>query len=148
MTASDEVFTTPPPIERLKWAGIDLDGTLAAPVWTAENPTSDIGEPIWDNVNKALRLHEDGWKIVIHTARAWTDYAAIEAWLNHHGIPFRAIICGKGLFGVMIDDRNVDINSPDWSDPNGATAAAYNDGFDAGFEVGVQWSIDNPEELR
>jgi hypothetical protein len=125
-------YQTPPPVARLKWAGIDLDGTLAEPIWTAENPTSDIGDPIWHNVAKANRLHQDGWKIVIHTSRAWTDYAAIEGWLNHYGIPFRAIICGKGLFGVMIDDRNVDIDSPDWSDPRGATRAAFNEGFAAG----------------
>jgi hypothetical protein len=136
MTASE--YVTPPPVSRLKWAGIDLDGTLAEPLWTAENPTSDIGAPIAANVAKAHKLHEDGWKIVIHTSRAWTDYAAIEAWLNHHEIPFRAIICGKGLFGVMIDDRNVDINSPDWSDPEGATREAWFNGYEAGFEAGLE----------
>lgn len=139
-------FQTPPPVAKLKWAGIDLDGTLAEAVWRPDNPTSAIGPPIERNVVKAMRLHEDGWKIVIHTSRGWTDYAAIEAWLEHHGIPFRAIICGKGLFGVMIDDRNVDIESPDWSDPDGATNAAYSDGFDMGFRTGFSQGMEEAND--
>lgn len=127
-----------PPISQLQWALIDLDGTLAEPTWTPENPTHHIGEPIKANVEKALALVERGWKIIIHTARPWADYANIEAWCEFHGIPARRIVCGKLLGGIMIDDRNVDIASPDWSDHKGAVNAAFYDGYWQGFEDGVR----------
>jgi hypothetical protein len=127
-------FIQPGPLAKLNWALIDLDGTLAESVWTPENPTSGIGPPIKKNVAKAISLHNRGWKIVIHTARAWTDYEAIEAWCDYHGIPARRIVAGKLLGGIMIDDRNVPIGSPDWADPEGEAEAAWTSGFEAGYQ--------------
>lgn len=113
----------PGPRGKLKWAGIDLDGTLAEPLWTPDNPTSAIGAPIPENVAKAKALYDSGWKVVIHTSRGWTDYEAIEWWATQHlPFPVRAIHCGKGLFGIMIDDRNVDIAAEDWSAAGNAVA--------------------------
>jgi hypothetical protein len=42
-----------PPLAELKWLCVDLDGTLAEPLWTAQNPTNRIGDPIKLNVVKA-----------------------------------------------------------------------------------------------
>jgi len=98
-------FIQPPPLERLLWLAIDLDGTLAEPLWTPDNPTSSIGEPIERNVAKLRAAHEAGYKIVIHTSRGWSDYRAIESWLLHWDIPFRNIVCGKVLAALYIDDR-------------------------------------------
>lgn len=142
MTAGMTDFVSPGPLAHLKWAGIDLDGTLAESLWTPENPTSEIGAPIWRNVEKARQLHADGWKNVIHTSRGWADYPVIEAWLIHYEIPFRGIICGKGLFGVMIDDRNVDPESPDWSDPHGATSEAFDRGVAEGYRIAMEAMAD------
>jgi len=111
-------FVQPAPRSELKWALVDLDGTLAEPTWSPDNPTSQIGAPILKNVDKALRLHFQGMKLVIHTARPWSDYEAIEAWCWNYAIPVKAIICGKLLGAFYIDDRNVDIRCSDWSDPN------------------------------
>lgn len=107
-------FELPPPRSELKWAGVDLDGTLAQPVWTPDNPTSDIGDPIWENLAKLDELVEEGFKIVIHTSRPWTDYEAIEAWLNHYGIPFREIQCGKPLYVIYVDDRAREADAWSW----------------------------------
>lgn len=107
-------FVAPPPRSRLLWVGVDLDGTLAEPVWTPDNPTSEIGEPITRNVSKVRQLAAEGWKIVIHTSRAWTDYEAIEAWLSHHGISFKEIQCGKPLYAAYIDDRAIYSEDEDW----------------------------------
>lgn len=85
-----------------------------------------------------MRLHEQGWKLVIHTSRSWTDYEAIEAWCHHYGLPVSRIVCGKLLGGVMIDDRNVSINSPDWSDPDGEWDAAFAAGYLAGYMMGTK----------
>lgn len=107
-------FTQPPPRSNLRWAGVDLDGTLAYPVSTPDNPTSEIGNPIADNVQKADELRLEGYKIHIHTSRPWTDREAIEAWLNYWGIPWDAIQCGKPLFVVYIDDRARHASDPSW----------------------------------
>lgn len=91
--------------DRLLWIGVDLDGTLADPIWTPENPTSAIGDPIQRNVVKIREAVRRGYKAVIHTSRPWSDYETIEAWLTHNDIPFKAIVCGKLLAALYIDDR-------------------------------------------
>ena len=108
-------YNPPAPRGNLVWIGVDLDGTLAKPVWTADNPTSDIGDPIWENVSKLERAVAKGYKPIIHTSRPWTDYEAIEYWLNYWGIPFKEIQCGKPLYKAYIDDRAVHADDPEWA---------------------------------
>lgn len=93
------------PRSHLLWAAVDLDGTIAEPVWTPDNPTSEIGPPRWDRVALLRELVDHGYKVVIHTSRPWTDYENIEGWLRHYDIPFRGIVCGKLLAKIYIDDR-------------------------------------------
>lgn len=106
-------FTVPQRAE-LIWVGVDLDGTLAEPLWTAQDPTNAIGEPIPHNVAKLAELVEHGYKIVVYTSRPWTDYEAIEAWLNHNEIPFKHIQCGKPLFALYVDDRGRHSEAESW----------------------------------
>jgi hydroxymethylpyrimidine pyrophosphatase-like HAD family hydrolase len=103
-----------PPRASLNWLAIDLDGTLAEPLWTAENPTSEIGAPIQRNLIKLREAVRSGYKAVIHTSRPWTDYEAIEYWLNQNEIPFRAIQCGKLLAAAYIDDRAIHAEQWNW----------------------------------
>lgn len=112
----------PGPRQSLKWIGVDLDGTLADPIWTPQNPTADIGEPIHKNVMKVRQLADEGWKIIIHTSRSWTEYERIEAWLLHHLIPFKEIQCGKPLYAAYIDDRAINADEADWH-PRGKDGA-------------------------
>jgi hypothetical protein len=107
-------FVQPGPRGRLLWLAVDLDGTLAEPLWTADNPVSDIGAPIVGNVTKLVEAVEAGYKVVVHTARPWTDYEAIEAWLNHHGIPWNKIQPGKILAALYIDDRGRHSDCESW----------------------------------
>lgn len=107
-------FQQPPPRSNLKWVGIDLDGTLALGVWTPDNPTSEIGDPIPENVEKALKVREAGLKIAIHTARPWTDYEGIEAWANYWDVPWDYIQCGKPLFVLYVDDRGRHESAESW----------------------------------
>jgi hypothetical protein len=104
----------PPQRQELIWAAVDLDGTLAEPLWTPDNPTSEIGDPIWLNVEKLGQMANAGYKIVIHTSRGWTDYERIEAWLNHHKIPWHHIVCGKLLAAVYVDDRARHADESTW----------------------------------
>lgn len=103
-----------PPRDRLKWAAVDLDGTLAKPIWTASNPTSEIGEPIEENFVKAQALIDAGFKVVIHTARPDTDYERIESYFDYYGLKIRDIRTGKPLAGAYIDDRGVSADHSDW----------------------------------
>lgn len=103
-----------PPRADLKWLAIDLDNTLAQSLWTSENPTSEIGDPIQANVDKLKAAVEAGWKVVIHTARSWEAFEAIEGWLNYHGIPFDKIQPGKILAAVYWDDRGGHESAPSW----------------------------------
>ncbi len=111
-------FIPPPPRSDLRWLGIDLDGTLAEPLWTPENPTTDIGEPIWENVEKARHAVDQGFKLFIHTSRPWTDYETIKNWLEHYKIEFKEIQCGKPLFRTYVDDRAVNADDMDWTKPS------------------------------
>jgi hypothetical protein len=104
----------PDPRANLIWAAVDLDGCLAEPLWTPGNPTREIGQPILRNVEKARELAEHGFKIIIHTARPWTDYEAIEQWLNHWNIPWRRIQCGKVLAAIYVDDRGRNSEEDSW----------------------------------
>lgn len=108
--------------EPLKWLGVDFDGTLFNSLWSIENPTSDIGEPIWDNVFKARDAFDAGYKIIVHTARPSTDYAAIEAALNLYAIPFKFIVTGKILVASYIDDRAQHESALSWIPGSGHCA--------------------------
>lgn len=103
-----------PQRQNLLWVGVDLDGTLAQPLWTPDNPTSEIGDPIPDNIYKVYELVRAGYKIIVHTSRPWTDYEAIENWLRHYGIPFKEIQCGKPLYVAYIDDRAINASEESW----------------------------------
>lgn len=107
-------FELPPPRGELIWAAVDLDGTLAEPVWTPKTPGPEIGDPIWDNVGKLWGLVRSGYKVVIHTSRGWHDYEAIESWLNYWFIPHDKIVCGKLLAKVYIDDRALHESADSW----------------------------------
>lgn len=102
------------PRERLKWVGVDLDGTLAESLWTPSNPTQLIGDPIWTNLPKLLRVVSAGYKPFIHSSRPWTDYEAIERWLKFYEIPYREIQLGKPLYAAYIDDRAIHADDEEW----------------------------------
>lgn len=111
-------YAKPPAVpvrHQLKWAAVDLDGTLAQGLWTPDDPTSEIGPPIPANVEKLRQLVNLGFKVVIHTSRPWNDYEAIEAWLVFYQLPFHHIICGKLLADRYIDDRAVNADDPVWA---------------------------------
>ena len=111
----DEPKFTPKPLrDKLIWVGVDLDGTLAYPKWTPDNPTSEIGDPIQKNIEKVNELVAAGYKVIVHTSRPWTDYQVIEQWLNWYKIPFKEIQCGKPLYAAYIDDRAIHADAESW----------------------------------
>lgn len=97
--------------EELKWYAIDFDNTLAM---NTGEPDFAIGKPIHQNLNKLKEVHEAGYKIIIHTARHWEDYRAIEEWLDKHQVPYKAIVCGKILAHRYVDDKNINAFERSW----------------------------------
>jgi len=98
----------------LLWYAIDLDKTLAEGKWSPNNPTFEIGEPMWDNIRKAREVEAAGYKIIIHTSRPWSDYENIEGWLNHYNVPYRRIVCGKLLAIRYVDDKAINADEASW----------------------------------
>lgn len=96
----------------LKWLAVDLDLTLAH---SAGAPEYTLTEPITDNIRKLNECHALGYKIIIHTARHWEQYRAIEEWLDRYEIPYKAIVCGKLLAYRYIDDRAINADA-EWKD--------------------------------
>jgi hypothetical protein len=105
-----------PPRSDLRWIGVDLDGTLAEPIWTPANPTREIGKPIWPNWVKLQEARNLGYKMVIHTSRPWTDHEIIETWLDRCDLAYliHSIQCGKPLFALYIDDRGRHESAESW----------------------------------
>ena len=87
--------------EGFEWVGVDLDRTIARSIW----PEVGIGEPIPEGVEAARHYHSEGYRIIIYTSRSWFDHGRIQAWLEHHGVKFDQIVCGKVAVGLLIDDR-------------------------------------------
>lgn len=104
----------PPQRRELRWVYVDLDGTLAEPVWTPENPTSAIGMPIRRNVAKLDDLRRMGYTIIVYTSRPWTDHESIMAWAAYHDVPITDVQCGKPLGALYVDDRGRHESAESW----------------------------------
>jgi hypothetical protein len=55
------------------WIGVDFDGTLAVAADDMDYDRAEVGDPIWDMVNRVKALLEEGQPVRIFTARVWTD---------------------------------------------------------------------------
>ena len=90
--------------------GIDFDNTITD---NSGFPNYTPTIPLSGAIESLNRLSEEGYKIIIYTARPWSDYHNIEKYCDKYGIPVRRIICGKPLFNCVIDDKNIEF-SGDW----------------------------------
>ncbi len=101
---------TPIKHENIRWLGIDFDNTITN---NNGHPNYTPTTPIDGAVETLNKLAGDGYKIIIYTARPWSDYHNIEKYCENHGIPMRRIICGKPLFNLVVDDKNIEFDG-DW----------------------------------
>lgn len=83
---------------------VDLDGVICE-----ERPTFErsLAEPVPGARAALERFREDGWRIIIHTARSWAEYEMTMEWLYDNGISFDQLIMGKPIATIVIDDRAV-----------------------------------------
>jgi hypothetical protein len=94
---------------------VDLDGTLAEPVWNVPGRKLSIGLPIKSGFEKLEKIVAAGWEPVIHTSRAWWAYDDIKTFMEMNGYPNIRIICGKFLAAAYIDDRAINATDSDWT---------------------------------
>lgn len=97
--------------DELRWYGIDFDDTVAS---NSGLPDFVLGEPMAGAKDALEEIKRRGFKVIIYTARPWSQYIVIEDWLNTHQIPFKMIVCGKMLLRGFIDDRNIEFKG-DWN---------------------------------
>lgn len=93
---------------------IDFDDTLFIGLWQPDNPTHEVGPPMWHNINKAKKLVEDGWYIVILTARGWEDEERVAKACEEVGLHVLRVECGKPIAVGYIDDRAVHEAEAEW----------------------------------
>ena len=91
---------------RPKTIAIDLDGTLyKQEKWDR----ATIGKLMPGAMRALQDLKEDGWDIVIHTARLPEDFPIIEKLLQEDGVPYDRLWegVGKPLADVYLDDKAI-----------------------------------------
>lgn len=88
-----------------KWIAVDMDGVIFEQGEWCDRKR--FGRLIPDAISSLQSLKNDGWKIIIHTARHPDDHDFIEAELNRLDIPFDKLWrgVGKPLADIYLDDR-------------------------------------------
>ena len=88
----------------MKTAVIDIDGVICE-----ERPTFErsLAGPIAGARHDIGRLADSGYRIILHTARSWSEYEMTEQWLADHGIYYDALVMGKPVADIVVDDRSV-----------------------------------------
>ena len=88
---------------------IDLDGVICE-----EKPTFErsLALPVPGAVStlKALK-NTYGYKIIIYTARSWSEYEMTKAWLCKEEVPHDLLVMGKPVGDYWIDDRAIKFTS-------------------------------------
>ena len=83
---------------------IDLDGTIC----TEEKQFSRSLAKLLPGAKKALENFKiAGHKIIIYSARTWSEYEMTESWLKNNQVPYDQIILGKPQGEFWIDDRAI-----------------------------------------
>lgn len=86
--------------------GVDFDKTLTDPDQDEWKPA--IKQEPWDEMIEAVREeYRSGTKIVVWTARQWSEAAQVKGWLTAYEVPHHGLMCGKGGADKYIDDKAV-----------------------------------------
>ena len=93
----------PTPAPGHEWVCFDLDGTLAEDTW----PNPNIGAPIPAMLNLLREYADQGYAIVIFTARPASHRDRIWEWVHYNdlGAMVYNVVTDKPLAGIYVDDR-------------------------------------------
>ncbi len=99
-------------------AVFDLDDTISV----HRNRDFENAAPIVPTIERMRHLKEDGWEIVIYSARGQhsckgdlklieeRNRAQVERWLERHGVPYDELRFGKPLGDLYIDDKGISLD--------------------------------------
>jgi len=102
----------PPKPDKLSHVGVDFDGTIFETSGYPDYEPTTIIPGAKEGLEKIVAM---GYKVVIFTARPWSDLYLIKYLVKEYDLPVDQIICGKPLFHLLVDDRNVKFTG-DWKD--------------------------------
>lgn len=88
----------------MKTVVVDMDGVICE-----ERPTFERSmAPAVPGARRRLdELRSSGYRIIIHTARSWSELAMTEEWLRDRGIAYDQLVMGKPVADIIVDDRAV-----------------------------------------
>jgi hypothetical protein len=98
------------------WIGVDLDGTLV--MYEGWKGVEHIGEPIPLMMSRVKTWVKEGRDVRIFTARVSSPNsgenmaarAAIQDWLQKHGLPRLPVVCSKDYAMIELwDDRCIQV---------------------------------------
>lgn len=93
-------------VERGELLAVDFDGTLTDPDQDEWRPAEDC-EPQEQVIDLVREAYFDGAKVIVWTARQWTEASQIAGWLDIHEVPYHGLRCGKGGAEQYLDDKTV-----------------------------------------
>lgn len=105
-------MTLPTKPDKLTHVGVDFDNTLFNTSGYPDYTPTTIIEGSKEALDKIVAM---GYKVVIFTARPWSDLYLIKHLIKEYNLPVDQIICGKPLFHCLIDDKNIEFNG-NWKD--------------------------------
>ena len=83
---------------------IDIDRTIYA----GDRPLDyENGAAVPGAADALRKLRDDGWTIVLYTARHFNHWEVTRRWLDHAGICYDQIVFGKPPATYYIDDRAI-----------------------------------------
>jgi hypothetical protein len=87
-----------------KTAVVDMDGVICE-----EGPTFEraLAREIPGARARLEALRDAGYRIILHTARSWSELAVTEEWLYERGIFYNQLVMGKPVADILVDDRAV-----------------------------------------
>ena len=87
-----------------KTAVVDMDGVICE-----EGPTFErsLAREIPGARARLEALRDAGYRIILHTARSWSELAVTEEWLYERGIFYDQLVMGKPVADILVDDRAV-----------------------------------------
>jgi hydroxymethylpyrimidine pyrophosphatase-like HAD family hydrolase len=85
---------------------VDFDKTLTDPDQDEWKPAFQQ-EPRQEMIDKVVDTYEKGIKIIIWTARQWSEAAQVKGWLTAHEVPHHGLMCGKGGADQYVDDKAI-----------------------------------------
>ena len=101
-------MTLPEKPDKLTHVGVDWDKTIFETSGYPDFIPTTIIKGAKEGLEEIVRL---GYKVVVFTARPWSDLYLLKHLIKEYNLPVDQIICGKPLFLVLIDDKNLEFKN-------------------------------------